>query len=69
MEPEALSHLQVGERRDIEDMLPVTFRPPLYEQRRGWVLEILRKEQVRSVSIIPRCLWLLASSVNHLTAR
>ena len=31
--------------------LPVTFKPQLYLQRRGWVLDMMRREGVREASI------------------
>lgn len=34
---------------DIEKELTVTFQPPLYLERRGWIFDILRRERVRTV--------------------
>ena len=42
-----------NETDEVQD-LTVTFKPPLYLQRRGWVLDIMRREGVREVHPIRR---------------
>ena len=37
----------------IAQELTVTFNPPLFLQRRGWVFEIMRREGVLTVRVLP----------------